>query len=65
MSIQGIHGQSQLQASGQAMAAADSAPASEESREGAAERARESSSSAAGGLGQLQAYQGSKIDLMA
>jgi len=63
MSIQGIQGQSSLQASGQAAA---SAPASEEIREGAAERTRESnSSSAVGNVGQLQAYQGSKIDLMA
>ncbi len=65
MSIQGIHGPSQLHASGQARAAAASAPASEESREGAAEKTRESSSSPLGGFGLLRAYQGSKIDLMA
>lgn len=65
MSIQGIQGQVQLQAAVASPAAA-SAPASEESREGAAERAREGASSrAVGSVGQLQAYQGSKIDLMA
>ena len=65
MSIQGIQGQSKLQAAVASPAVA-SAPASEESREGAAERSRESSSSqAVGSVGQLQAYQGSKIDLMA
>ena len=63
MSIQGIQGSSALQAQA---ATVVSAPASEESREGAAERSRESnSSSVANGVGQLQAYQGSKIDLMA
>lgn len=65
MSIQGLHGQSSLLASNQAVSGQTAAvSSSEESREGAAEKAREASQPVAA-PGQLAQYQGRNVDLSA